>query len=180
MPRILWLEDAAPAESPPVIALRGAGFTVECAAAGLRAIAASAPDLVVWQPGSQRDLLRAMRASGSPFIDLPVLQFVPKGDRNCIITARLEGADDVLTAPPDTAMLLATVATRIAQVGRIRAAARVVGEPATANRNQFTQRAMEAVLQGRPRRQARPAAGRGGRHPARCRRGGRRAARRGA
>jgi EAL domain-containing protein (putative c-di-GMP-specific phosphodiesterase class I) len=150
MPRILWLEDATPAESTAVVALRGAGFDVTCAAPALAAITAHAPDLVVWRAGEDRSLLRTLRSTNCPFADLPLVALMPDANRHAVIAARLEGADDVLTPPIETPLLLAVAASRIAQVGRIRAAARGPSEPVTANRAQFSQRAMEAVRKAGP------------------------------
>jgi EAL domain-containing protein (putative c-di-GMP-specific phosphodiesterase class I)/CheY-like chemotaxis protein len=150
MPRILWLEDAAPVESTPIAALRGAGFEVTCAAPALAAVAANAPDLLVWRAGEDRSLLRTLRGAHSPFTDLPLVMLMADTNRHAVIAARLEGADDVLTPPIETPLLLAVAASRLAQVNRIRAAARAPSEPATANRAQFSQRAMEAVRKAGP------------------------------
>jgi EAL domain-containing protein (putative c-di-GMP-specific phosphodiesterase class I)/CheY-like chemotaxis protein len=145
MPRILWLDDVVPADAAPIGALKGAGFDVVSATAGLAAVSANNPDLVIWRANGDRALLRTLRAATSPFAALPLIMLMPEGDRGGLIAARLEGADDVLPGAIDAPMLLAVAASRLAQVGRVRAAAKAPSEPVTANRNQFAQRAMEAV-----------------------------------
>lgn len=156
MPRILWLEDTAPADAAPIAALRGAGFDVSAAQGGVAAVAASSPDLLICDGLHDRVVLRNLRAEDSSFGDLPVIMLAPDADRNQAIAARLEGADDVLVGPPDTALLLAVVASRLQRVERVRRVARrsskapaaveATATPAeTINREQFSRRAVDAA-----------------------------------
>jgi len=147
MSRILWLEHAA-ADAAPAAALRGAGFRVVTAAGNLASVAAARPDLVVCHGPQHRPLLRELRAEQSAFGDLPVVMLAPEADRNAVIAARLEGADDVLPGPADSALLLAVVASRLRQVARVRAAARskvVAAAVEPLSRNQFSRRALDAA-----------------------------------
>jgi len=153
MPRILWLEDTAPADTAPIAALRGAGFDVSAARGGVAAVTANSPDLLICDGMRDRVLLRNLRAEDSSFGDLPVIMLAPDADRNQAIAARLEGADDVLVGPPDTALLLAVVASRLQRVERVRRAARGSAKPQAAaeapaeiiNREQFSRRAVDAA-----------------------------------
>ena len=80
----------------PAEALRDAGFDVATVPAALPAVAAGRPDLLVCDGVRDRKLLRQLLAAQSLFGDLPIIMLAPDADRQAVIAARLEGADDVL------------------------------------------------------------------------------------
>jgi DNA-binding NarL/FixJ family response regulator len=84
------------------------------------------PDLVlcdITMPGlGGYDVLKAMRERAH-LADVPFIFLTALADRNDVLIGKQAGADDYLVKPIDYDILLATVATRLEQVSRVRAGA---------------------------------------------------------
>ncbi|NNC01038.1 response regulator, partial [Corallococcus exiguus] len=81
------------------------------------------PDLVlcdITMPGlGGYDVLKVMREQGS-LSDVPFIFLTALADRNDVLVGKQAGADDYLVKPIDYEILLATIATRLEQVSRVR------------------------------------------------------------
>jgi DNA-binding NarL/FixJ family response regulator len=125
-PTILCIEDEDDLRSDIAEELTDAGYTARQAANGIEAIKLlerERPDLVlcdITMPGlSGYGVLRAMREKGS-LADVPFIFITALGQRNDLLVGKQAGADDYLVKPIDYDLLLATVATRLNQVDRVR------------------------------------------------------------
>lgn len=77
----------------------------------------------ITMPGpSGLDFLAALRQQGSPLSSVPFVLLTGLSQREDVLRGRLAGADDYLVKPVDYDMLLAAIASRLAQVQRMQAA----------------------------------------------------------
>jgi DNA-binding NarL/FixJ family response regulator len=128
-PTILCIEDEEDLRTDIAEELVAANYEVVQAANGAEAIALLEkvrPDLVlcdITMPGQGGyDVLKAMRDQHD-LSDVPFIFLTALADRNDVLVGKQAGADDYLVKPIDYDILLATVATRLEQVRRVRAGA---------------------------------------------------------
>lgn len=126
MTTILCVEDEEAVREDIVEELRDAGYeTLEArnGKEGLDTILATPPDLVlcdITMPVMDgHELLETLRRDHAQLADLPFVFLSALADRDHILAGKKLGADDYLTKPIDFEMLLATVESRLSQVGRM-------------------------------------------------------------
>lgn len=126
MTKILCIEDEDFLRQDIVEELTDAGYEVlaaENGADGLKAIIANAPDLVLCDINMPVmdgcTLLTELRDNHPSYADLPFVFLTALADRTDVIAGKKLGADDYLTKPIDFELLLATVESRLRQVGRM-------------------------------------------------------------
>ncbi|WP_112663560.1 response regulator [Microvirga flavescens] len=125
-PTILCIEDEEDLRSDIAEELVAANYEVLEASNGKEALAIlerHRPDLVlcdITMPGlGGYDVLKVMRENGA-LADVPFIFLTALADRNDVLVGKQAGADDYLVKPIDYEILLATVATRLEQVSRVR------------------------------------------------------------
>lgn len=125
---ILCIEDEAALRRDLADELREAGYEVLEAsdgASGLQAMIGARPDLVlcdITMPHmSGYEVLREVRQRHPELADTPFIFLTALADRKHVIEGKLRGADDYLTKPIDFDLMLATIETRLKQIGRLRA-----------------------------------------------------------
>lgn len=125
---ILVCEDEANLRADLCAELAEAGYLPVAVADGIEAQAQLArfrPDLVLCDIAMPRldgrALLRGILATRPDMADVPFLFLTAYADRRDIIDGHRAGADDYLVKPVDFELLLATIETRLRQVGRLRA-----------------------------------------------------------
>ena len=128
-PVILCIEDEDDLRVDIADELKAANYDVLQASNGveaLRVLDQSRPDLVlcdITMPGlGGYEVLKAMRSEGG-LADVPFIFLTALADRNDLLVGKQAGADDYLVKPIDFDLLLATVATRLNQVSRVRTGA---------------------------------------------------------
>ncbi|UFN50113.1 response regulator [Roseomonas sp. OT10] len=124
---ILCVEDEADLRADLAEELEAAGYVVAQAEDGREALALladRAPDLVlcdITMPGMDGfELLRRLRAERPDLADIPFVFLTALADRADMLAGREAGADDYLVKPIDFDLMLATVASRLRQVDRMR------------------------------------------------------------
>jgi len=126
-PIILCIEDEDDLRIDVADELAAAGYTVLQASNGeeaLRVLDKERPDLVlcdITMPGlGGYDVLARMREPDGKLADIPFIFLTALADRDAMLAGKQAGADDYLVKPIDFDLLLATVATRLEQVSRVR------------------------------------------------------------
>ncbi|GAB4170742.1 MAG: response regulator transcription factor [Thalassobaculales bacterium] len=121
---ILCIEDDPGTRELLLEELQEAGFAVKAlgdGAAGLAAIAASRPDLIICDLDlpelSGLEILRRLPALGPEVASIPFLFLTAYGQRENVIAARRLGCDEYLVKPIDFELLVETVQNRIARRG---------------------------------------------------------------
>ncbi|KKB80837.1 hypothetical protein VW35_01135 [Devosia soli] len=125
---ILCVEDEPSLLGNIVEEILDAGFRAIGAEDGVAALALLAdqmPDLILCDITMPRmggfELLRSVRASGSPMASVPFVFLTALSDRLAVIEGKTAGADDYLAKPIDFDLMLATIRARLDQVVRIEA-----------------------------------------------------------
>ncbi len=125
---ILCVEDEPDLRHDIVEELQVAGYVTIEAASGeeaLLAVRKHKPDLVLCDdamPGmSGYRLLTELRQNHPRMADAPFIFLSELADRRNVISGKVSGADDYITKPIDFGMMLATVASHIRQVKRLKA-----------------------------------------------------------
>ena len=128
-PLVLCVEDEETLRRDIADELTEAGYVVVEASNGREALdllSGTRPDLIlcdVSMPGiNGYQMLMAVQAKGSDYIDIPFVFLSALGDPREIVEGKRLGADDYLVKPIDYDLLLATVHARLRQVARIRSA----------------------------------------------------------
>jgi DNA-binding NarL/FixJ family response regulator len=128
-PLIMCVEDEEDLRIDIAEELAAANYTVLQAANGVEALQLLErhhPDLVlcdITMPGlGGYEVLKSMREEGERS-DIPFIFMTALADRDDVLVGKQAGADDYLVKPIDYDLLLATVATRLNQVSRVRAGA---------------------------------------------------------
>jgi DNA-binding NarL/FixJ family response regulator len=128
-PLILCIEDEEDLRVDIAEELAAADYEVLQAQDGVEALKLleqHRPDLVlcdITMPGvGGYEVLRAMREEGGRG-DIPFIFLTALANRNDVLLGKQAGADDYLVKPIDYDLLLATIATRLNQVSRVRAGA---------------------------------------------------------
>lgn len=126
---ILCIEDEEDLRTDLADELESAGYRVLEASNGVEAVKLlerQRPDLVlcdITMPGlGGYDVLRTMREKGT-LADVPFIFLTALADRADVLIGKQAGADDYLVKPVDYDLLLASVATRLSQVERVRTGA---------------------------------------------------------
>jgi DNA-binding response OmpR family regulator len=126
MAKILCIEDEDDLRQDIVDELTEAGYDVIAAdngVDGLESIIADNPDLVLCDITMPRmdghTLLSELRENYPSCADLPFVFLSALADRTDVIAGKQLGADDYLTKPIDFELLLATIDSRLRQVGRM-------------------------------------------------------------
>jgi DNA-binding response OmpR family regulator/DNA-binding CsgD family transcriptional regulator len=126
---ILCIEDEEDLRTDLADELESAGYRVLEASNGVEAVKLlerQRPDLVlcdITMPGlGGYDVLRTMREKGT-LADVPFIFLTALADRADVLVGKQAGADDYLVKPVDYDLLLASVATRLSQVERVRTGA---------------------------------------------------------
>ena len=124
---ILCVEDEAELRVDLAEELEAAGYAVVQAGDGREALAVlaeRAPDLVlcdITMPGMDGfEVLHRMRAERPDLADIPFVFLTALADRADMLAGREAGADDYLVKPIDFDLMLATIASRLRQVDRMR------------------------------------------------------------
>jgi DNA-binding response OmpR family regulator/DNA-binding CsgD family transcriptional regulator len=135
-PVVLCIEDEEDLRIDIADELKAADYEVLQAANGneaLKLLESARPDLVlcdITMPGlGGYEVLKAMRGEGD-LSDVPFIFLTALADRNDVLVGKQAGADDYLVKPIDHDLLLATIATRLNQVSRVRSGAALRAEEA--------------------------------------------------
>ncbi|WP_421088504.1 response regulator [Pseudochrobactrum sp. MP213Fo] len=135
---ILCIEDEVQLRRDIVDELVEAGYDVLEASNGRQALdklARVCPDLVlcdISMPGlNGYGVLKALQEKGPDYTEIPFVFLSALADPRHIVDGKRLGADDYLVKPIDYDLLLATIETRLRQIGRIRSARLL--RPATPN-----------------------------------------------
>ncbi len=133
-PLVLCIEDEETLRRDIADELAEADYIVVEASNGREALdllSDTRPDLIlcdISMPGiNGYEMLKAVQARGSNYIDIPFVFLSALGDPREIVQGKRLGADDYLVKPVDYDLLLATVHARLRQVARIRSAHPVDG-----------------------------------------------------
>ncbi|NQU73054.1 MAG: response regulator, partial [Rhodospirillales bacterium] len=128
MPLILCVEDDIPIRRLIVDLLEADGHeTIEAGDGqdGMEAVFEHKPDLVlldVMMPVMDGfEVLTVLREKHPKFADMPIIFLTALASREHVIAGKELGADDYITKPIDTEMLIATVNSRLIQIARIKA-----------------------------------------------------------
>jgi DNA-binding NarL/FixJ family response regulator len=133
-PLVLCVEDEETLRRDIADELAEAGYVVLEASNGREALdllSDTRPDLILCDISmpciNGYEMLKAVQARGSDYIDIPFVFLSALGDPREIVEGKRLGADDYLVKPVDYDLLLATVHARLRQVARIRSAHPVNG-----------------------------------------------------
>jgi DNA-binding NarL/FixJ family response regulator len=129
-PHILCVDNDAAFRMQLTAELARAGFAVTCAGTARAALAIARhrrPDLILCSlsaPASGGfELLEALRAAEGRLAATPFIFLADAAGRDELLLGKQLGVDDYVAKPVDYELLLATIGSRLSQIGRVRLAA---------------------------------------------------------